>query len=342
MSRGRHPILCRAEVGFMGIVLRVLAASFCLSWAAACNTSSFSGATDKKGPATDPKPVLRETPAKPKKVTTPTDQPLGNNSNNAVPIPGSGSQSPIPQTANNVDTANAKPDKSLSDMLNGLLSPTTDASVSQPNPDSIIFGGTKLYHIGDGQQSGSTCQEQLTEYSVLGDTYLFDFEVKQANTDINVVVNKVCGVDYSDTNFIKIEANGQELKKAQIPKGADHIGIAAQGLAPGHYQLVIQSYNGTTDILGSSTDYDDFLVGDLEIQGTQPLVPGQVGVVNRRQSISGGAAAGGGAAGGSAVGGSGAGGGTTTGGGGNTGGGTTGGNTTGGNTTGNDPNAGGT
>ena len=142
----------------------------------------------------------------------------------------------------------------------------------------IIFGGDKVFHIGDGQFSASTCQRQLSAYSLSGTKYSFEFEVIEDLTVVQLDVLTVCGVDYSDSNFINlVQSDSKTIDKALIRAGVSRAGLNTITLGKGHYAIMVESTRNTTAGVDGG-DNDDFIVGQVRVRASKNITAGDVKV----------------------------------------------------------------
>ncbi len=142
----------------------------------------------------------------------------------------------------------------------------------------IIFGGDKVFHIGDGNFSASTCQRQLNAYSLSGTKYSFEFDVLEDATVVQMDVLTVCGVDYSDSNTINLMQSGSNnLEKDFIRAGVSKTGLSSISLSKGHYAIMVESTKNTSaGVTGG--DNDDFIVGQVRVRASKNITPGNVQV----------------------------------------------------------------
>jgi hypothetical protein len=91
---------------------------------------------------------------------------------------------------------------------------STTEPVRQPDDKRIEFGVDKVFRIGDNNYPDSSCKEQLDSYSLSGTRYYFEFEVTEPQTQLGIVMNKLCGVDYlvSNTSRLTREGNALQIK----------------------------------------------------------------------------------------------------------------------------------
>jgi hypothetical protein len=142
----------------------------------------------------------------------------------------------------------------------------------------IVFGGDKVFHIGDGRYPASSCQRQINSYALSGTKYFFEFEVLEDSTLVDIDILTVCGVDYSDSNAVNLVGSGsQSLDSRFIRAGALTAGLNARTLNKGRYSVLVESKRNTTAGVEGG-DNDDFLVGRVRIRASRNITPGDVRV----------------------------------------------------------------
>lgn len=267
----------------------VCAAAFALAMAVSCNQGEFSGAGGKKAADAkkeQPKPAPAPAPSPSgKDGKKPSDDggDEGKNDDGKEDDPTNNDEGGDESTDlsniidNNKPQPPAPPNTSLVDLLSGLLNTTNDIVPNQPNDNTIIFGGNKAFHIGDGQQANSSCIQQLTVLPLSGNKYVFEFDVLKDGVDVTVDV-QLCGVDYS-TNVAYIAKGGQAVGTTPIPKGASTVQVKGTGLAKGKYSIVIESKAAGQENPQVPTDHDDFISQEVKVQSTGPIKPGKVGTI---------------------------------------------------------------
>lgn len=144
------------------------------------------------------------------------------------------------------------------------------------------FGVNEIFRVGDGfASSGSACMGQVNTHELRGTKYYFQFEVVEDNTEIDLSIGRVCGVDQLDKDtFSLIDEATKELALAEkpLPKQID-VGPAQPWfpyskfkLRKGIYSVVIHSKNVLGRVVEPGTpidpnkdEYDDFLVGNIKL-----------------------------------------------------------------------------
>lgn len=142
----------------------------------------------------------------------------------------------------------------------------------------IVFGGNKVFHIGDGKFPASSCQRQLNAYELSGTKYAFEFEVTEDGTTLEMDVLTVCGVDYSDSNYINlVQKGGSNMRRELIRAGVSRAGLRTMTVGKGRYEILVESSrNSSAGVEGG--DNDDFIVGQVRIRASKNINPGNVRV----------------------------------------------------------------
>lgn len=178
-------------------------------------------------------------------------------------------------TPTTTTTANATPGKpGILDTISGWIAGIPDIDVSTPNPNEVDFGSWyKVFHVGDGEMSDSSCKIGVSLYPRRGADYYFEFEVLQDATNVTVNIGKVCGIDYGDSNFASVTQGNNYLSKTTIATGARSLSLQPLRLNRGVYTVLVQSVPNPN----KNNDRDDYLVGRVKILGDKPLKAGRVG-----------------------------------------------------------------
>jgi hypothetical protein len=242
-------------VGFLAVVIVLTS----------CRSNEFTGSSGKI-PAVEKKQPETEEPISPEKPST-------------IEVPKDDTKPEVEtedETKEDTDpeigeSETKKP--SLIDIINGLK------KILIPNDtikdeNRIVFGGSKGFHIGDANfNPNSNCSTRLKFHNINGTKYFFEFEVTKDDTTIELAINEVCGVDYSDSNFAAIEdASGISLQRKPIPNN-DTIKYEAVTLKAGKYKMIVES----TPNPANNGDRDDFMVKKLEIKSNKQIIAGKIG-----------------------------------------------------------------
>lgn len=158
----------------------------------------------------------------------------------------------------------------------GIPTPTYGpiGQVSQPTPNSMIFGGTRSFHIGDGRFENTSCRAQVASLPLNGSVYFYQFQVMQDNTTVTINVSGVCGVDYMSNTLqlAQIAQTNSKVGQIAVPVGASNLGLPSAVLNRGVYAVYIYSGRGDSS-RGQDTDFDDFVIGRVQINGNQQVMP---------------------------------------------------------------------
>lgn len=151
---------------------------------------------------------------------------------------------------------------------------TTTDPVRQPTDKRIEFGVDKVFHIGDNNYPDSSCKEQIDAYPLSGNRYYFEFEVTEPQTQLGIVLNKLCGVDYLITNTSRLIRDGQVLQMQPVLPPSSSIQYQGLTVEPGRYSLVVESNKNFNKV--RTGDHDDFIVGNIVVTANKPIRNGVV------------------------------------------------------------------
>ncbi len=236
---------------------------------AACGTASFSGGgssgrtgTNNVGPGGSNSPS----------AGTGGTNPAGTNSSGNPVNPG-GSSNPGSNPGSSQNTT-ANTIQTIGGIINTIRN---NIDVTRTDRE-IVFGGDKVFHIGDGRYPASTCQRQINAYPLSGTKYFFEFEVLEDSTLVDIDVLTVCGVDYSDSNAIDlVNSSGQYVDTRMIRAGSLSTGLNSRTLNKGRYSVLVESRRNTTAGVEGG-DNDDFIVGKIRVRSSRNIKPGDVRV----------------------------------------------------------------
>lgn len=163
----------------------------------------------------------------------------------------------------------------------GIPTPTYGpiGQASQPNPNSMIFGNSQSFHIGNNAYQSTSCKAQVASLALAGSVYFYQFQVMQDNTSVNINVASLCGVDYT-TNVVQLAQNTSNpaspipnaMGQLMIPKGASSVALPSTVLNKGVYTVYVYSGHGD-GVAFPTTDIDDFVIGQVQISGNQAVMP---------------------------------------------------------------------
>lgn len=245
-------------------------------FAFSCSQNEFAGDVEKKAA---PKPA--NTPSKPQEQDeTPTPTVPGKPSISEQPTTEVEETPPTsPSIPDVVDTKPPeKPQTSIFDIIGGLIKILSEVEIARPNDNEVIFGGDKVFHIGDANFSAdSECAAQIKAYPLKGTRYFFEFEVLQDDTKVDVTLNKLCGVDYNESNHMHLQADGKDIEAKGLKKGDTSASFTQKLLKKGKYSILVESKVAGAQNATTPNDHDDYILGLVQIKGDKPLKPGKVG-----------------------------------------------------------------
>jgi hypothetical protein len=220
---------------------------------------SSPGATPSSNPGTTPgSSTPGNTPG-----STPGGSPTGDSTDN---VPG---------------TSNPGPD--WAEIIETIFRPAP--FVEGPDrPIDFVAPNDGVFHIGDGAFPASTCQTQLRQTRLEGTSFFFEFDVTENDTQVNVELNDVCGVDHP-TNLATLTRVGDSTVQQQrgLPLGRGSLGIVDMALGrvtlpAGKYVLRVESQPNTQIITPSTPqgDRDDILIKRVRVHANKPVIRGNV------------------------------------------------------------------
>lgn len=160
----------------------------------------------------------------------------------------------------------------------GPVGTSGDGTIQQPKEEGekiVVFGGDKVFHLGDDDFADSTCMVDISFHQLSGKTFNFEFEVIEDATSVDIVID-LCGVDIVDTNFASLRDATGKLQEHRLVPSAYDSRFQKQTLAKGKYLVVVESRNGTLDRQWSVTDFDDYIVKQVLINSNKGIRKGQV------------------------------------------------------------------
>lgn len=179
-------------------------------------------------------------------------------------------------------TANIEPEPEPAPAPAPVPPPAPVVPAEEPPEDvdtSIEFGADEVFHIGDGALSASSaCANEIDTVDLTGNTFFFEFEVLNDDTEVELSVGKICGVDYNGDRLSLINSESKEkLEDLVVPR--DSTGITANGwdpfpsvkLAKGLYSIVVASKVGSRGAGETPGDFDDFLVGKINVKADKQV-----------------------------------------------------------------------
>jgi hypothetical protein len=151
------------------------------------------------------------------------------------------------------------------------------SQITQPNPNTVVFGKDKVFHIGDGRFQNTSCKDEVSQLPLNGTVYYFDFQVLNDNTLVNIDVGRVCGVDYTSNSFSII--GSVPVQQKSVPLSTTNLKADQANLMRGNYRIYLASGWGRDG--DSAPDLDDFIVGQVTVRGNKEVRPLSYGAFNR-------------------------------------------------------------
>lgn len=211
--------------------------------------------------------------SKRKETTTANQNPNGQVGNGQVP----NGQNPNGQNPNGQNPFGQNPNGQ--NPTNGQNTQTGPIDqISQPNPNTIVFGQDKVFHIGDGRFQNTSCKDEVSQLPLTGTAYFFQFEVLNDNTAVNINVAKICGVDYA-TNTFELYTLSSRVQGQYVPLNSTTLAAGSVTLKKGAYSVLLTSGWGKDG--DNAADRDDFIVGKVTVEGNNAVRPIRYGAYNR-------------------------------------------------------------
>jgi hypothetical protein len=181
----------------------------------------------------------------------------------------------VPVDADQGNNGTVGGDKNILDFLQGLLGSDSDIVANQPDENTIDFGDNNFFHVGDNGFQDTTCKVEISLAKLDGTQFYFEFEVKKDATDVSLEIKKVCGVDYGDSNKVRIinTSDAKPVVEDVVKIGDAPITLKGAGLKIGKYMVVVESTANATN----NGDKDDFMIGQVKLKATKPVKAGKVG-----------------------------------------------------------------
>jgi hypothetical protein len=245
--------------------------------------------TATEAPQPSPSPSLTPTEAptatpssSPENTPTPTSTPTGTD----MPIPTASPEptetsapleSPMPttsptETTTPTQTSMPTPTPTSMPTMTPTPSPSPTDADGMPSTE-ITFGNDVVYHLGDGDFSNSSCIKEIKEYPVVGSKFYFEFEVLDDDTVIDIEVEKVCGVDYAESNVIYVLSPDQyALARTTLLKSDKSKSIKQLKLKAGLHAFTAFSMKNSN----YQNDRDDFVVGQIKVKASKPVIKGDI------------------------------------------------------------------
>jgi hypothetical protein len=141
-----------------------------------------------------------------------------------------------------------------------------------------------VFHIGDGAFPASTCQTQLQNTRLEGTSFFFEFDVAENDTQVNVELSDVCGVDHPTNVATLMRVSDSNVRQQRsLPIGRGSLGIVNMALGrvtlpAGKYVLQVESQPNVRVITPSTPqgDRDDILIKRVRVHANKPVIRGNV------------------------------------------------------------------
>lgn len=151
-----------------------------------------------------------------------------------------------------------------------------DEETPAPVDTSIVFGNRTVFHIGDDDYGGSSCQVDISDLEYSGKKYNFYFTVVDDATSVDIQIKKICGVDLLTSNVVTLFQGGQQIYTVLLTKDQVSLQIPSHILQSGEARLVVESLLNKTEVNIPGGNHDDFVIGDILITADKSILPGAV------------------------------------------------------------------
>jgi len=170
---------------------------------------------------------------------------------------------------NNAVAQQSSPSATPSEVKPPQIGPTDQ--ILQPDPNTVIFGRDKVFHIGDNKYENTSCKEEIAALPLEGNAYFFQFEVLNDNTMVDINVGKICGIDYT-SNTYELYSGKSRVQGRYIQRMGTTVNGTNLMLKRGTYNVVLSSGLGRYNN-NSKQDLDDYVVGNVTVKGNQAIRP---------------------------------------------------------------------
>ncbi len=141
--------------------------------------------------------------------------------------------------------------------------------------ESVVFGDTQVFRIGDGLARGSSCKDGLDVHELKGTTYFFSFDVLNPATTVEIKIENICGIDLSNyASASLISESRANLESRKLDPGQGRMEFGQQSLDQGRYSIVIKTVKATRGRWRGHVD--DFIVGNIKVFADKKITPGSV------------------------------------------------------------------
>jgi hypothetical protein len=168
--------------------------------------------------------------------------------------------------------------KSIFDTINDIFKTfDNNDTFSQPDDETAIFGGKKVFHIGDDGFTNTSCRFEINTFDLQGVQYFFEIEVLEDGTELDININKICGIDYENISGVRLLRGSTEIKKVPLSTSTFDLNLSrGETFSAGKYVVVVESGRGDPK---NPADFDNFVVGNIVIKSTngKKIKVGRVG-----------------------------------------------------------------
>lgn len=150
------------------------------------------------------------------------------------------------------------------------------SSVVKNEGSSTEFGSAAVFRVGDGAADASSCKTEVVSYNLSGAEYSFVFRVDEDATTMNVLVNRLCGIDVIGSNTIRLKnlTTLETIVSNVLPQqvyGPNDVALEpfaqAITLDKGLYSIqVVSNVNPK-----NNNDRDDFVIGNIRVIANKPV-----------------------------------------------------------------------
>jgi hypothetical protein len=148
-----------------------------------------------------------------------------------------------------------------------MAAPAPEPVAPEPPKETVVSFGTEgVFHLGDAIFGGSTCKPKLEALPLNGTKFHFKFDVANDDTPIDITISDLCGVDLVN-NTIEIYSDIPVFAPTPIPLQVDSMQIPTLTLKSGSYTLTILSGKNEDNPNFIIGNYDDLIVGMVQIKG---------------------------------------------------------------------------
>jgi len=254
---------------------------------AGCSNAGFQSTAAKKTPL-----IEKPTSKSPKAAASTAEKDTGNVGDSAQ-TPVTGGETPALVALPTGAPDSPAPAVKAPDADNPIVQPGAPMEpVATPTP-AIIFGSKEegTFHIGDGFfEAGSPCAGKLLATAVVGTTFEFRFRLAGPSVLNTVVIGEICGVDqaaYRPLSTVQVK-NSTGAVVSEVGTGFLHAAnnggsraySPASQLPAGDYSLVVSSGFAPPASGAPRGDYDDFIIGNIQISARDANVT-RLGIITR-------------------------------------------------------------